>query len=135
MSEPPEQLIKRLRDRLSKERDIQLAYLFGSTADGAQRMDSDLDVAVLRDKPLSSERKAELITTLAEIAARPIDLIDLRTAGPHIARQAIRGQLLFTRSPAIKAELIFRTLMDVTDFLPYRQRLLKERRERWIPRS
>jgi len=128
-------LVGRLRDYLRSEPDLLLAYVFGSVADGRPRPESDLDVAVLPERALTSERKAELITALARIAGRPVDLIDLRTAGPHIARQAIRGQILFTRSSAIKAELIFRTVVDATDFLPYRQRLLRERREQWIHKS
>lgn len=135
MSDTHDNLVSRLRTYLYGEPDLLLAYVFGSVAEGHQRPDSDLDVAVYPKQALTSERKAELISALARIAGRPVDVIDLRTAGPHIARQAIRGRLLFTRSPAIKADLIFRTLVDVADFLPYRQRLLKERREQWIHRS
>lgn len=135
MSDTQDNLIGRLRGYLSGEPDLLLAYLFGSVADGRQRPGSDLDVAVYPKQALTSERKAELISALARIAGRPVDVVDLRTAGPHIARQAIRGRLLFTRSSAIKADLIFRTLVDVADFLPYRQRLLRERREQWIHKS
>ena len=59
---------------------IKLAVLFGPLAAGTARPDSDLDLAVADDKPLSADARIALIADLAEHVGRPVDLIDLARA-------------------------------------------------------
>ena len=49
---------------------VKLAVLFGSVAGGAARPDSDLDLAVADDRPLSADARMALIADLAEHAGR-----------------------------------------------------------------
>lgn len=60
---------------------VKLAVLFGSLAAGAGRPDSDLDLAVADDRPLSADARMALIADLAEHVGRPVDLIDLTRTG------------------------------------------------------
>lgn len=123
---------ERLSQLLAAEADIVLATVFGSIADGTQRVDSDLDVAVLTNRPLTAERKQQLIKLLAMESGRPVDLVDLRTAGIVALRSALlRGEKLFCRDNAAYAALLSHALLDVADFLPYRERLLRQRRLAW----
>lgn len=112
---------------------VKAAWLFGSVALGRERPSSDLDVAVLGEKPLSAAEKKELIEQLARRSGRPVDLIDLQaTRGPIVGRVLQRGTRLFCDDPALYAELITRWWFDQADWLPYRRRILKDRREQWI---
>lgn len=123
---------ERLSQLLAAEADIVLATVFGSIADGTQRVESDLDVAVLTNRPLTAERKQQLIKLLAMESGRPVDLVDLQTAGIVVLRSALfRGRKLFCRDNAAYAALLSRVLVDVADFLPYRERLLRQRRVAW----
>jgi hypothetical protein len=62
-----------------------------------------------------------------------VDLVDLRTSGVVVTRAALtQGKRLICKDRAALASLLSRTLLDVADFLPYRQRILAERRETWI---
>ena len=55
-----------LREVLGKFPALQLALVFGSVAVGKQRPESDLDIAVMAEKPLTVEEKINIISVLAE---------------------------------------------------------------------
>lgn len=118
---------------LECQADLQLALVFGSVARGQASATSDLDIAVLSDVPLDAGRIMALMEQLAQISGRPVDLVDLRTAGLPVVRSALfGGKKLLCRSNSAYALLLSRTLVDSADFLPYRERLLKQRRDAWI---
>lgn len=76
-----------LTEILRSQPDVELAMLFGSMASGRTHAGSDIDVAVLCTSPLTAQRKMALIAELAQATGRPIDLIDLRTAGEPLLGQ------------------------------------------------
>lgn len=111
---------------------LELTVVFGSVAQGTARFDSDLDIAVRYASPLDAEQKLTLIRALGAAIGRPVDLIDLRTAGPIVARQALtHGKRLFGTDTAFASQLS-RTLIDYADFAPLVERTLRERRDAWI---
>jgi hypothetical protein len=72
-----------------------------------------------------------LIDALARAAERPIDLIDLSTAGEPLLGQILQHGQRLTGADSTFATLVSRHLFDAADFLPYRNRMLRERREAW----
>jgi len=111
--------------------EVKLAILFGSLARGTATADSDLDLAVLAEKPLTTEMRIELIADLADRLGRPVDLIDLHRVGEPLLGEVLKGRRILGDDTRY-AQLITRHLFDAADFLPYRQRILAERRARWI---
>jgi predicted nucleotidyltransferase len=111
--------------------EIRLAIVFGSMATGKQRADSDIDLAVLTASPMSSEFKMDLISLVAAELGRPVDVVDLWTAGEPILGEVFKGQRILGED-AVYATLLTRHLLDSADFLPLRQRILDERRAAWI---
>lgn len=112
---------------------VKAAWLFGSAARGDEHATSDLDVAVLGDAPLSASKKKGLIEQLAQVGGRPVDLIDLQvTRGPIVGRVLQTGTRLFCDDTTLYAELLKRWWFDQADWMPYRRRILKARRDRWI---
>ena len=112
---------------------IGAAWVFGSVAAGTADAGSDLDVGVLGPSPLSSEEKYRLIDQLAQAVGRPVDLIDLQaTRGPIVGRILQEGTRLFCDDTTLYADLLKQWWGDQADWMPYRRRILKERRERWI---
>ncbi|MFN2323890.1 MAG: nucleotidyltransferase domain-containing protein [Trueperaceae bacterium] len=125
--------LDRLTAALAAERDVQVAVAFGSVARREARFDSDVDVAVLTDRPLTSERRSSLMELVATVTGRAVDLVDLRAAGVPLLRSAlVQGRVLVRKDEAAYARLVARMVADAEDFLPLQQRLLRERRERWI---
>lgn len=111
---------------------IELAILFGSLATGTHGADSDIDLAIDAGAPLTAEEKAALITTLAARTGRPVDLIDLQTAGEPLLGEILAGGKRLLGTDEKYADLLRRHLFDAADFLPYRNRILEDRRRAWI---
>ncbi len=109
-----------------------LALVFGSVAQGRERADSDLDIAVAANRALTAAEKMDIIAALAERTGRPIDLIDLKMVAEPLLGQIVRhGRRLFGSDKAY-GQLISRHLFEQADFMPYRSRVLAERRAAWI---
>ncbi len=118
---------------LAGEADVVLAIAFGSLAAGQAGTESDVDVGVLTEGPLDDRRRERLVRAIAQATGRPVDLVDLRSAGVPLLRTILTtGTVLLRRDGTAHAQLVSRMLADVEDFLPLRERLLRERRQRWI---
>ena len=111
---------------------VELALLFGSVATGRQRPDSDLDIAIAAKHRLTSDEKMDIIASLAEATGRPIDLVDLRQAGEPLMGQILTHGLRLMGTDLAYAPWITRHVMNQADFVPYRDRVLAERRAAWI---
>ena len=111
---------------------IRLAILFGSLAAGRERADSDLDLAVDAGHRLTAGEKLALVTELAERTSRPVDLVDLHAVGEPLLGQILRHGNRLLGSDTCYADLIRKHLFDQADYLPYRNRILAERRRVWI---
>ncbi len=111
---------------------IGLAILFGSLATGGGRVESDLDLAVDAGCRLTASEKMALISELAGRTGRPVDLVDLHAVGEPLLGQILRHGKRILGSDTHYANLIRRHLFDQADYLPYRNRILAERRQAWI---
>ncbi|QFY88703.1 nucleotidyltransferase domain-containing protein [Magnetovirga frankeli] len=131
-NEEPQASDASLRKVLEKFPEITLAMLFGSVAQGTATASSDLDIAVAARHHLSAEQKMALITALADHTGRPIDLIDLNSIGQPLLSQIVMHGRRVLGSAAAHGELISRHLVEMADFMPLLNRILKERREAWI---
>lgn len=125
------QLLEQVASRLAADPSIEFASVFGSVAEGTARPDSDVDIAVLADAPFGSGQRRALIDMLAQTVGRPVDLVDLREAGPVLLMFALRGKRLVGRGSRANAALLSRAWTDAADFLPIRERLLRQRRTAW----
>ncbi len=52
-------------------------YRYGSAGGPFERDDSDVDIAILADKPLSFEARAALAAELMHLLGRDVDLVDM----------------------------------------------------------
>lgn len=126
------QVVDPITDYLREQPDLRLAILYGSTAAGLARPESDLDIAVAARNPLQADRKMALMTGLARLTGRSIDLIDLKTVGEPLLGEILAGGRRILGEDQDYAELLRRHLFDQADFLPLRQRMLRERRQAWL---
>ena len=111
--------------------EITLAILFGSMADGTAGPESDLDLAVYAGRPITAEEKIQLIEELAVQIGRPVDLVDMNTAGLPVMEQIFAKGRRIIGSNSLSAALLTRYQIDRADFLPIHQKVLEERRRRW----
>lgn len=120
-----------LRDVLARFPAVVLAVLFGSIALGRQRADSDLDIAVAGRRALTAAEKIAIIEALAERTGRPVDLVDLKVVAEPLLGQIVRHGRRLLGSDTAYGQLISRHLFEQADFMPYRSRVLADRRAAW----
>ena len=121
---------ERLTGILTRYSRLRLAILFGSQTRGGSNADSDIDLALLADAPLSSSDRLELMEAIGAEFGRPVDIVDLYHTPEPVLGQVFKGRRLLGDNRTY-AELLTRHLIDSADFLPLRQRILAERLTAW----
>ena len=102
-------------------RELLGAWLYGSRARGESRPDSDIDLAVLGDRPLDPVELFDAAGRLAAGLGVAVDLVDLRQAGGLLKVEATHhGQPLVT---VTREAALFAThaLADHAAFAPRRR--------------
>jgi predicted nucleotidyltransferase len=128
----PQAIDAQLKEVLTHFPKIIFAILFGSFAAGRQHAESDLDIAVAAEPALTSDEKIALINALASSTGRPVDLIDLKAVSEPLLGQILRHGRRLLGTDTFYGGLISHHLFEQADFMPYRSRLLAERRKAWI---
>ena len=81
---------------LTRKFGLRLIVLFGSTARGVTNRDSDIDLGVLSEKPLSPVQRQRLWSALSTLFPADVDLTVLNHADPLVSYQiASEGVILF----------------------------------------
>ncbi len=130
---PKSPLARRLTELLSQYPNIRLAILFGSQSnpDRKKHFGSDIDLAIMTDMPINNRFKMQLMETIGAEFGCPVDIVDVNEAPEPILGEVFKGQRLLG-DDASYAQLLTRHLLNTADFVPLRERILKERRDRWI---
>ena len=129
---PPYGVDALLQSVLAQFPTLVLAIVFGSVAQGQARPDSDLDIAVAANVPLTAVEKIDIIAALAKCTGRPVDLIDLNGVAEPLLGQILRHGRRLLGSDGAYGSLLSKHLFEQADFMPYRNRVLAERRMAWI---
>lgn len=109
---------------------LDMVVVYGSVAREQAQPDSDIDVAVLGQAPLSADTRLGMSAALAEATGRGVDLLDSATAhGTILAEALTRGDCLRVDSAEAYEGLMRRLVYEEADFMPLYSRLLRERRE------
>lgn len=124
-------LDKQLARFLSRYAEFKLAILFGSQAMGNATRDSDIDLALLSDAPISSSKKLQLVEQIGAKFGRPVDIVDLFFAAEPVLGQVFKGKRLLGDDVSY-ARLLTKHLINTADFVPLQKRILTERRNAWI---
>ncbi|MCA1767138.1 MAG: nucleotidyltransferase domain-containing protein, partial [Idiomarina sp.] len=124
--------IDALRSYLERDGDIELAILFGSMATGSFTKKSDIDLAIKKHRPITAQQKIELIEQIALLTGRAVDLVDLSTVGEPLLGQVLKYGKRLLGSDAAYAEIGLQHVYAQADFVPYMQRTLEERRQKWL---
>lgn len=112
---------------------VRLGIVFGSIASGRAGHDSDADLAIAADQPLTASQKIAVIDRVAAALGRPVDVIDLLVDGGPVLKQAIvSGRRIYMDDSQVYARVLNRVTAHEADIMPYYNRTLAQRRRRWI---
>lgn len=127
-------LVSALHQVVQRQPGVRLALLFGSAAKGSLGPESDVDLALLCQRPLTAEQRMKVVGDVAECTGRAVDLVDLATVGEPLLGQILTHGQRLCGSDSEHAALIHRHWLDAADFLPYAQRIVDSRRAAWTGR-
>ena len=115
-------LEKALRSFFASQKDVILAYLFGSWARGVAGRMSDLDVAVLLERgsgsAMATERRLEIMSRLGELLKeKRVDVLLLDETPPGLRFAVIKeGTPVFVRDEDARISFEAGTIMHYLDF-------------------
>jgi len=100
---------------------VDLAYLFGSQAQGRATGTSDLDLAVLTTSPDNVLRQLiDLTAQLEAVTDREVDITRLNDAPPRLLVQVLRhGQLLYAADESTRIQFETRARSKYLDMKPH----------------
>lgn len=109
--------LNRLRQVCSGAPQVLAVFLFGSRADGFATSRSDVDLAILLTEPLTLSERLALEVDLCRAAGREdLDITLLNDASISLRFRAIRGRVLYERTPERVSDFIQRAMLDYYDF-------------------
>ena len=115
-----EAVAEKLRNLLATRRGVRLGILFGSTARGTDRPDSDLDLAVLaRDLDALA-----LARDLSRALGREVQIVDLEAIGYPMLQAIVRdGVVVAEHERGCAARWRSRALVDLENDRPWFERM------------
>jgi predicted nucleotidyltransferase len=126
-------LSETIRAKLASFPELELGIVYGSTSVGKAQPASDVDIAVLADRPLSFERRMEMQAELEKTLHREVDLVDLYSLhGPLLHQIFAKGSIVLKRSAQHLAFLLKRLWYDREDMTPLTRHVLQEQAERYF---
>jgi len=100
--------------------EIQAVYLFGSTAAGTNRPDSDLDLALVPRSKALRRQKLDILADLAQVGFDNVDLVILDTKDLVLQYEAVRYNQIIYRAPDFESGTFYsNTVRKYLDFLTY----------------
>jgi len=107
-------------------RDVVSVYLFGSSARGTRRSDSDVDVGVLvegQPPRTFAGLRLDLEGELERALGHEVQLVVLNNAPPDLVHRILRdGRLLLDRDPSMRIRFETSARREYFDVLPYVRR-------------
>ena len=127
--------IEKLVPGFADDPGIVLVYLFGSYAAGNETALSDVDLALLLAPDVLREKYIDYRINYFSLAAKTlhddrIDVVILNAATPLLGHEALKGRLLFERSPEarVKYEVdVQRKYLDLKPFYAINTAYMRQR--------
>jgi len=111
--------IERLAQVFTHHPEVTAVYLFGSYAEGLQRPDSDIDLAILPATPDARKHKLDVLADLVEAGFENVDLVYLDSKDIVLKHQAVRLNNVIYHTPAFNRGATYsRIVREYLDFLP-----------------
>lgn len=132
--------LNKLREFFAKQKNVRLAYLFGSHGKGSAGPLSDIDVAILLDKKLTKEDRQKLqLEFIGEISSilktERIDLVVMNDSPIDLNYEIIKhGKILHVKDSGEKVDMESMILSRYLDRRYYERRSLNTFLERIIER-
>lgn len=117
----------RLKEVLTAEPTVCLAYLFGSYAKGRQMAESDVDVGVYLLEPWDQDDRERVWRAVEATTGLPVDLIVINAAPPLLAAAAMEGLPLVVKDTYREIRTWLSVSGEAMDFAEFVESFWEER--------
>ncbi|MEA2012424.1 MAG: nucleotidyltransferase domain-containing protein [Verrucomicrobiota bacterium] len=122
-----------IKQILFKYPQVTLCFVYGSLVKGNFTVTSDIDIAIGGKEKMDYSFMLKLSSELSLTLGREVDLIDLQIVSGVILKKAVTtDRPLFLKDKQLYAQLIKKMWYNQADMMPYYNRILKERREKFL---
>ena len=111
---------RKLKEYFAKQKEISLAFLFGSQAKKRASQTSDFDIAIWAKESFSRDKRNRVWQEIETLLGKNVDLVLLNEARPTVAWAAMRGERLLIRDFGLYLRLFLRVSReaeDIQDFM------------------
>ncbi len=114
--------------KLAGKYSFSLVVLFGSQASGRTHPQSDLDLAILPETQMSTEREYKIAQEISSFSGfKDVDVVNLKNASPSLLKNIIKnGKVLYEKQPGIFSLERMRAFKLFVEARPLR--ILRDRR-------
>jgi uncharacterized protein len=126
-------VVTRLQNYFKTIPEVTAVVVYGSFSAGKETINSDIDLGVCTTTALTADLKIKIISDLALIFRRPIDVVDLQNIHVPLLQEVLtKGSWILLDSNSTKEKLVHRMIYEVADFLPLREKIQTEKIKRFI---
>ena len=122
-------LVEKISHYFFDRTEVIAVYLFGSYGKGQQRLDSDIDLAILIDRDgisRENELRRQYIIDLGRILRKDLHVVIMTSVGEDILAQIFKyGQCILNHNPALLARFKMIAYAMIADFA-YHKNLMKK---------
>ncbi len=119
--------IKMIKDYLKRKKEIIFVYVFGSYLESENPRDIDIGIYVDEEKVKDFfEYSLELMAKLSFKTGKHVDVQVLNSAPLSFLKNAIQGEVLFSRNEKFREEFVERILREYMDYYELSKEFLKE---------
>lgn len=120
---------------IKRHKEIEFAYIFGSSAKGA-REPQDVDIAIFLSNDLDAKKRLSLQISLMDELEKPfgrrVDIVFLKDASVFIRHQVIKhGVLIFERRKGLNNQFRFNTMTEYFDAVVLQDFFYSALKRRW----
>ncbi|MCM2321856.1 MAG: nucleotidyltransferase domain-containing protein [Oligoflexia bacterium] len=127
------QVLNQVSSFFAKHDEIKVVAVYGSWTAGKPTPQSDVDVAIAGDRPLSTDEKLALAGDLSLHLKKEVDLVDLRILHGVILKEIIRDAAWVKKGDLeLLVSILKRQLFEEADFRPLHDYVLEKKRERFL---
>jgi len=123
---------EKIEEILNDYPEITIAILFGSTATGQAKKESDIDIAIATENALGVQKMVDIQLALSHILQKEVDLLDIHTLNGIILREIFKnGRIIIKKDTSLYPKLLRKLWYQHEDMLPNIRHIIKTQAKRF----
>ena len=112
--------------------EVTFALLFGSTATGRAKKESDIDIAIAAKDLLGVQKMVDIQLALSRMLQKEVDLLDIHSLNGIILQEIFKnGRIIIKKDTSLYAKLLRKLWYQHADILPNIRHIIRTQAKRF----